>query len=235
MAVASDGGQTGSPIRTELEVQEVLTGPPHEGDIGEGLVFRTDQGDLKGILHRAEGSHYGVVWVCGALGGFGGPGLGTYTRLAETFREQGITSLRLDYRQPNIMKECVLDLLTGIAYFKSMNHGPVVIVGHSFGGAVVIGAGVASDHVKGVVSLAPQMFGAKMVRSLSPTSLLLVHGKADTRLPAFTSVSIYRMAKQPKEVVLYEGAEHSLEECRDELDQLLGDWIPATLAAKELG
>ena len=235
MAVASDGGQTGSPIRTELEVQEVLTGPPHEGDIGEGLVFRTDQGDLKGILHRAEGSHYGVVWVCGALGGFGGPGLGTYTRLAETFREQGITSLRLDYRQPNIMKECVLDLLTVIAYFKSMNHGPVVIVGHSFGGAVVIGAGVASDHVKGVVSLAPQMFGAKMVRSLSPTSLLLVHGKADTRLPAFTSVSIYRMARQPKEVVLYEGAEHSLEECRDELDQLLGDWIPATLAAKELG
>ena len=235
MAVASDGGQTGSPIRTELEVQEVLTGPPHEGDIGEGLVFRTDQGDLKGILHRAEGSHYGVVWVCGALGGFGGPGLGTYTRLAETFREQGITSLRLDYRQPNIMKECVLDLLTVIAYFKSMNHGPVVIVGHSFGGAVVIGAGVASDHVKGVVSLAPQMFGAKMVRSLSPTSLLLVHGKADTRLPAFTSVSIYRMARQPKEVVLYEGAEHSLEECRDELDQLLGDWIPATLTAKELG
>ena len=78
------------------------------------------------------------------------------------------------------------------------------------------------------------MFGAKMVRSLSPTSLLLVHGKADTRLPAFTSASIYRMAKQPKELVLYEGAEHSLEECRDELEQLLGDWIPTTLAAKEL-
>jgi alpha/beta superfamily hydrolase len=232
MAVPSGEEQTGSQIRTELEVKEVLTGPPHEGDLGEGLVFRTDQGDLKGILHRAEGSHHGVVWVCGALGGFRGPGLGTYTRLAEAFRGQGITSLRLDYREPNIMKECVVDLLTGIAYLKSMNHAPVVIVGHSFGGAVVIGAGVASDHVKGVVSLAPQMFGAKMVRSLSPTSLLLVHGKADTRLPAFTSEQIYRMAKQPKEVVIYEGAEHSLEECRDELDQLLGDWIPATLAAQ---
>ena len=77
MAVPSGGEPTGSLVRTELEVQQLQTGPPHEGDIGEGLVFRTDQGDLKGILHRAEGSHYGVVWVCGALGGFGGPGLGT--------------------------------------------------------------------------------------------------------------------------------------------------------------
>jgi alpha/beta superfamily hydrolase len=217
-----------------LELQGVSAGPPHEGDVGEGLVFHTDQGDLKGILHRAEGSRYGVVWVCGALGGFAGPGLGTYTRLAEAFLHQGITSLRLDYRHPNIMKECVADLVTGIGYLKSLNHHPVVIVGHSFGGAVVVGAGVASDHVKGVVSLAPQTIGTKMVRSLSPASLLVVHGKADTRLPAAYGIQIYRTAKRPKELVLYDGAEHSLEECRDELDELLGDWIPATLVSKEL-
>ena len=39
------------------------------------------------------------------------------------------------------------------------------------------------------------------------------------------------MAKEPKELVLYEGAEHRLEECRDDLEELLGNWIPETLAA----
>ena len=31
--------------------------------------------------------------------------------------------------------------------------------------------------------------------------------------------------------VLYEGAEHRLDECAAELDQLLTQWIPATLRA----
>jgi dienelactone hydrolase len=107
----------------------------------------------------------------------------------------------------------------------------VVVVGHSFGGAVVIAAGVASGHVKGVVSLSPQTFGTKMVRRLSPVPLLLVHGKADTRLPYSCAVQIYRMSKEPRELVLYDGAEHGLQECREELETLLGDWIPAVLAA----
>ena len=235
MAGLSEGERTGWMNRTEIEVLKVSAGPPHEGDIGEGLVFRTNQGDLKGILHRAEGSHQGVVWVCGASGGFGGPGPGTYSKLCEEFRKQGITSLRLDYRLPNDLKECVADLLAGISFFKAMDHDPVVVVGHSFGGAVVIAAGVASDHVKGVVSLSPQTYGTKMVRSLSPASLLVVHGKADTRLPYSCAVQIYRMAKEPRKLVLYDGAEHRLEECRDELEELLSEWIPATLGAKELG
>jgi hypothetical protein len=33
---------------------------------------------------------------------------------------------------------------------------PVVLVGHSFGGAVVIAAGAVTPHVAGVVALAPQ-------------------------------------------------------------------------------
>ena len=112
------------------------------------------------------------------------------------------------------MRECVLDLVAGIAFLKDAEYDPVVVVGHSFGGAVVIAAAVASDHVKGVVSLSPQTFGTTMVRQLSPIPLLLVHGKADTRLPFSCAVQIYRMAKEPRELVLYEGAEHRLEECR---------------------
>ena len=171
-----------------------------------------------------------VIWVCGARGGFGGPGPGTYARLAEQLTHQGITSLRLDYRFPNDLLECVLDLLTGVTYLQKNNHPPVVVVGHSFGGAVVIAAAAASPHIKGVVSLSPQTYGAGMATQLSPRKLLLVHGKADTRLPYTCAQQIHEWAKPPKELVLYEGAEHRLEECRAELETLLSNWIPATLA-----
>ena len=222
----NSGGDTVS-----MEVRQVLTGPPPDGDTGAGLLFQTSRGDLPAILHRAPDSRHGVIWVCGARGGFGGPGPGTYARLAEVFRERGITSLRLDYRHPNVLPECVLDLLTGITYFKETGHEPVVLVGHSFGGAVVIAAGVASTHVKGVVSLSPQTHGADAAGRLAPRSLLVVHGKSDTRLPYACALQIYRLAREPKRLVLYEGAEHRLEECRDQLEALLSEWIPETLAA----
>ena len=210
---------------------EVLPGPLPDGQVGEGLLLRTSRGDMPGILHQSVGATSGVVWVCGARGGFGGPGPGTYSRLAEEFRNRGITSLRLDYRMPSDLYECTLDLLAGAAYFKGEGYDPVVVVGHSFGGAVVIAAGAASPDIKCVVSLSPQTFGADKVWAVSPRPLLLVHGKADTRLPFSCAIQIHEKALEPKELVLYDGAEHRLEECREELEELLGRWIPDTLAA----
>jgi alpha/beta superfamily hydrolase len=213
-----------------MAIREVLTGgPPVEGQTGEGLLFRTNRGDFRGILHAAAGSHQAVVWVCGARGGFGGPGPGIYAQMAGVFQEQGITSLRLDYRYPGDLQECVLDLLAGIAYLGKEGYGPVVLVGHSFGGAVVIAAGAVSSPVKGVVCLSPQTRGADAVAQLSPRRLLVVHGKSDTRLPYSCAQQIYNAALEPKELVLYDGAQHRLAECREELERLLGAWIPAAL------
>lgn len=217
--------------RYQIHVQDLIKGPPHQGDVGDGLMFRTTRGDIPAILHHAPDSQLGVVWVCGARGGFGGPGNGVYSRVAETLRCQGITSLRMGYRQPNEFAECVLDLMVGINYFETTGHGPVVLVGHSFGGAVVIAAGASSSHVSGVASLSPQTYGANMARLLAPRRLLVVHGKSDTRLPYTCGVQIHEWAGEPKELVLYEGAEHRLEECQEELEALLGEWIPSTLAA----
>ena len=203
--------------------------PRPDGDTGEGIKFLTNRGELKGIVHKAENANRAVVWVCGARGGFGGPGPGTYARLSEQMTGQGITSLRLDYRFPNDLMECVMDLLVGVGHLKETGYGPVVVVGHSFGGAVVIAAGASSDHIKGVVSLSPQTYGAGMAGQVAPRKLLVAHGRADTRLPFSCALQIYEWAKEPKEVVLFEGAEHRLEECRDELETLLSAWIPATL------
>ncbi len=212
-----------------IKLLRVSDAPLPDGDTGEGLKFHTNRGEFSGIIHRAEGGDRAVIWVCGARGGFGGPGPGTYARLSEQLTAQGITSLRLDYRFPNDLLECVLDLLAGVAYCKENGFGPVVVVGHSFGGAVVIAAGATSDYVKGVVSLSPQTYGAGMAGQVAPRKLLVAHGKADTRLSFSCAQQIYQWAQEPKELVLFEGAEHRLEECRDELETLLASWIPATL------
>ena len=227
--------QRESPASARMTVFEMIEGLPYEGEAGRGLLFRTNRGEIPAIIHRAPGSWQAVIWVCGARGGFGGPASGMYARLAEEFLDKGITSLRLNYRQPNVLPECVLDLLAGIAMLKGTGHQPVVLVGHSFGGAVVIAAGVASSHVQGVVSLSPQTHGAGMAGQLSPKPLLVVHGKSDSRLPYSCGVQIHDWAQEPKQLVLYEGAEHRLEECKDELESLLLEWIPTTLTSVPSG
>ncbi len=214
-----------------MQIHQVLTGPPHEGEAGQGLVFRTSRGDVPAILHQAEDSQLAAIYVCGAGGGFGGPAGGVYARLGESLREKGITGMRLNYRQPNVFPECVLDLLAGVMFLQKKDYGPVALVGHSFGGAVVVAAGAASRHVCGVAALASQTYGANMASLLSPKRLLVVHGKNDTRLPFSCGVQIYDWAQEPKQLVLYEGAEHRLQECGEELEALLEQWIPDTLSS----
>jgi hypothetical protein len=165
-----------------MTVYEVVEGLPFEGEVGRGLLFRTNRGDLKSIFHQSTGSEQAVIFVCGARGGFGGPATGMYSRLAERLKLEGITSLRLDYRQPNVIPECVLDMLAGIAMLKGTGHKPVILVGHSFGGAVVVASGVASSHVKGVVCLSPQTYGAHMAGQLAPIMYLHAARKWQPRI-----------------------------------------------------
>jgi hypothetical protein len=122
-----------------------------------------------------------------------------------------------------------LDILAGIAYLQQHRVQSIVLVGHSFGGAVVIAAGTLHPQVAGVVALAPQTYGARMAGQLAPRPLLVVHGKADTRLPYSCGVQIYQWAQEPKQLILYDGAEHRLDECATALEELLMQWIPATL------
>jgi hypothetical protein len=46
-------------------------------------------------------------------------------------------------------------------------------------------------------------------------------------------MQIHEWARDPKELVLYDGAEHRLEECAGELEALLRNWIPATLSQRK--
>lgn len=191
----------------------------------EDLVLGTAGGKIRCRLHAAAEGNAGIVWVFGAGGGLGGPAGGLYERLAKQFQVEGITSLQVDYRHPGDLQPCVEDTLTGAAFVEAAGVERVVLVGHSFGGAVVINAGVADPNVIAVAALSSQSYGASAVGQLSPKALLLMHGESDEVLPPRCSQDLYRAAGEPKEIHLYPGCRHGLDQCRDEIDRDLTAWL----------
>ena len=194
--------------------------------LGRGLMLLTNRGSIQTIIHHDPNKPTcrGVVWVSGAKGGFDGPGDGLYRILGKEL-SPGITSIRANYREPNDLTECVMDTLAAVSFLGGTGHTDILLVGHSFGGAVVIKAAPFSDLVKGVVSLSSQTYGASEVANVSPRPLLLVHGENDTVLSPDSSRRILEWAQEPKELKLYPGAGHGLRECGRELRELVGSWI----------
>lgn len=211
-----------------LEVRRAAVGAREER-----ITLVTDQGDISGLYHPllpdgAPGPA-AVVWVGGAHGGLHGPADGLYPDLAARLLQYGISSLRLDYRQPNHLEACVLDTLVGLAWLADGGVTRAALVGHSFGGAVVITAGALNPLVALTVALSPQTYGAELVDQISPRATLFVHGTTDTVLPMQCSLQLYALAGEPKELILYPGAGHGLREVHDEVRDLLEDRIARAL------
>ena len=141
---------------------------------------------------------------------------------------------------PGDVEEGTYDILAGVAFLKQNEAGRIGLVGHSYGGAVVINAAALSSDVAAVVTLSTQTAGTSLVPRVAPRPLLLVHGELDRRLPPASSRYVYERAGEPKELVILEGAKHSLRQRRGELRQLLRTWLverlrPAGPAAKKSG
>ncbi len=211
-----------------IQIEDVSRWTPHEDQHGQGILLHTTRGDIHTIVHSNPDSDYrtnkAIVFVWGARGGFDGPAGGIYGRLAEELKYE-VTSIRIDYRLPNVIAECVLDTMAALSFLSATGHADVALVGHSFGGAVVIAAAPFSPMVKAVAALSSQTYGASNAGAVSPRPLLLAHGGADTRLPPSCSEQIYEWANEPKEIVIYPGAEHGLVECEDELHDMLRRWL----------
>ena len=204
--------------------------PLPDGSTGRGVAFNTNRGTIPAIIHEAEPkTGAAVLWVCGARGGYAGPAEGVYANLAQELTAERITSLRLNYRHPGDLEQSVWDTRMGLETLRSRGCSRVALVGHSFGGAVVIAAATFSREAAAVVCLSSQTHGAHGAPRVSPRPLLIVHGTEDTRLPPWCAERIYAWAREPKELVLYKGAEHGLLECRDELHELLRRWLPEKL------
>ncbi len=212
-----------------ITLEEVHRGPEDESSDLVKLV--TSKGSILGRLHPAEGDA-AVLWVFGAGGGLGGPAGGLYTRLAERLRPQGVTSLELDYRRPGELQSCILDVMVGLAWLGHLGQRRIVLVGHSFGGAVVINAGVQSDSVIAVAALSSQTAGTGAVGDLSAKPVLFLHGEADEILPPDCSRDLHARAGEPKELILYPGCRHGLDQCREALDRDLMRWLGEVLTQR---
>ncbi len=215
-----------------LSLLGVAAAPPDD-DGSLRIEIRTTRGAINGILHPVEGGTGAVVCVGGALGGFDGPADGLYGDLPALLADDAISVLRLTYRFPENFEESVLDVLAGCSFLKGIGATDLVLVGHSFGAAVVIKAGALHDLVRAVASLSPQLYGTRQVQDLG-RPLLLVHGMSDTVLDHAASEDVYARAREPKRMVLYAEAGHSLVQARNELRTLLPGWIRDRLAGRPM-
>lgn len=199
-------------------------------------------GSVAAIWSEPLGDHTrgAVLCVGGFDGGFEGPAEGMYPELAAELPAAGVGVLRLDFRvktSPGPIDDGTSDVLSGIDWLAEQGISRVALIGHSYGGAIVVRAAARSSIVVGTCALSTQTMGIEPaeVRSLAPRPLLLIHGGADWRLPPRLSEWVYSLAGEGRELHILEGATHSLRQRRDDLRVLLLDWIDRVLPIESPG
>ena len=210
----------------DLQMRILGVEPGDEVAGARKLVLRTSRGQIQLVMHATEHASRAILCVCGAIGGFDGPAM-LYPRLGLMMPRRGLAVARMNYRQPNEFDECVLDALAALTFLKGMGHERAALIGHSFGGAVVINTGTLSPLVTTVIAISSQLAGAHVVAQLAPKPLLLIHGTADAILPDECSRMLYERAGEPKMLKLFDGADHRLGGRGDELFTLVQEWLVA--------
>ena len=186
----------------------------------------TMSGLLTLLRHGPLDAENVVLMVGGAMGGVLGPAEGLYFDLGETLADHGIGTIRIGYRKPSDIDRCVHDVAAAADLATRSGARRFITIGHSFGGAVAVQAGIAfRDHCAGVVTLATQSAGCENAEELGSTPLLLLHGEVDEILPMMASQMLQMMAGTGELVVLA-GAGHLLTEASEELRERLGTWLP---------
>lgn len=194
------------------------------------LELFTLRGLLTVLWHGPRDAPAAVLMCGGAMGGLLGPADGLYHDLALRLAELGIGSLRVGYRRPNDLERCTLDLVAAADLAGRAGARYFVTMGHSFGGAIAVRAGILlGEHCRGVVTFATQSAGCEMAEALGDTPLLLFHGERDELLPVFSSEVVHALAGGNGELVVIPGTGHLLTEAGDLLRDRLVDWLPEQL------
>jgi pimeloyl-ACP methyl ester carboxylesterase len=170
-----------------------------------------------------------IVAGGGALGGVLGPGHALYHALGERWAARGVRFVRIGYREPNNLDLCAHDLACGVELARDAGADRVVVMGHSFGGAVAVRCAVVMPaSVVGVVTFATQSAGCEVAGALAATPLLLFHGDRDELLPPEASHVVAAIAGHG-EVVMLPGDGHLLGRSDEAITERLDEWLPAVL------
>jgi len=170
-----------------------------------------------------------IVACGGALGGVLGPGNALYHRLGGRWAQRGVRFVRVGYREPNNLDLCAHDLACGVEVARDAGAERVVVMGHSFGGAVAVRCAVVMPaSVVAVVTFATQSAGCEVAGALDGKPLLLFHGDRDELLPPEASHVVAAIAGHG-EVVMLPGDGHLLGRSDDAITERLDEWLPSVL------
>ncbi len=173
-----------------------------------------------------------IVLCGGAMGGLLGPADALYHRLGEVWASRGVPVLRVSYRRPNDLDACCIDVAAAVQLAVGAGGAErIVVMGHSFGGAVAVRVGVGlNDLISGVVTFATQSAGCEVAAGLGDTPLLLFHGERDEILPLQASEMVTMIAGHG-ELIRLPGDGHLLAKSGDIMWERLEEWLPEVLGA----
>lgn len=170
----------------------------------------------------------GALVLCGgAMGGLLGPGDALYHRLGVQWAERGVPVLRVSYRRPNDLDLCCIDVAAAAQLaIGGAGADKVVLMGHSFGGAIAVRVGVGlREMVAGVVTFATQSAGCEVAGGLQGVPFLLFHGERDEILPVEASEMVRTIAGCG-ELVRLPGDGHLLARSDAVIRERLEEWLP---------
>lgn len=187
----------------------------------------TRRGLLTMFWHEPNGAArpVGVVMVGGAMGGTLGPGEGLYHQWGDALTEMGVPSIRLSYRKPNDLDSCCVDTAAAVQMLVGSGADKVVLMGHSFGGAVAVRVGVGlSEMVSGVVTFATQSAGCEVAGGLAGRPFLMFHGSEDSILPVEASEVVRAMAGTG-DLRIMPGDDHLLYKSHVAINDIVMPWL----------
>lgn len=224
----SESGHGQDAPQTPLEMLDVMAS--QQATLSPSLrqvELYTSRGLLSLLWHEPTGHarNVGVVMMGGAMGGTLGPGDSLFHVLGETLAEQGVPSLRMSYRKPNDMDRCCIDAAAAVQLLVGSGADSVVLMGHSFGGAVAVRVAVGlSEMVGGVVTFATQSAGCEVAGGLQGKPLLMFHGDSDSILPVEASEVVKAMAGSGDLHVMH-GDDHLLAKSHDTMVDIVLPWL----------
>ncbi|MCE5199466.1 MAG: dienelactone hydrolase family protein [Armatimonadota bacterium] len=193
------------------------------------LVFRTTRGEFDAVLHGSSRTGKGIIMLGGDRAGVDSPS-DVYLNLASRLMEEGITSLRLSFRDSEDCVQCGIDTLAALQYLDDESVGDVLLLGWSFGGAVALAAGSLARNVRGVAVISTLDDVDCCYKRLGPKPVLIVHGEIDDISPVEWPKRIYDRLTGPRRLIIYPGAGHDLREVREQLVSDIRDWVTGILA-----
>ena len=172
-----------------------------------------------------------VAIMCGgAMGGMLGPGRALYVDLARHLASVGSAAMIVDYRQAGDLRRCVLDVCAAADLASRNGARRFGLLGHSFGGAVVIQAAARFPGLAaGVITFATQSGGCEEAGRIRDVPLLLLHGERDRILGPENSLMVQSLAGHG-ELRTFADTDHLMTEAADEIAEISREWLAARFA-----